>query len=209
MSRSLTFSTVAVVLLALTAGLLAVPLDAGGRQARVDAVPAAFDGWTAAQGAPPGLLAPDGQAERNLVRTYVKGGETVWVSVAFYPVQFDGHRPVGRALLFPSSGWSELAERSVTFTCGVPVDANLIIIRTEGRRLVIAYWYQAGTHTVGSDYGYRAVLLWNRLVHRRSDGALVRVAAPIAEGTEPAMAATTLTRFVCQFHPELVRHLPD
>ena len=42
---------------------------------------------------------------------------------------------------------------------------------------VILYWYQLHGGTIGSDHLYRARLMWNRIVHRRADGALIRVAS--------------------------------
>jgi hypothetical protein len=50
--------------------------------------------------------------------------------------------------------------------------------------------------------------LWNRIVHRRADGTLVRVAIPVPEDVSPSALIADHAEFFRAFVPELSRSLP-
>lgn len=55
------------------------------------------------------------------------------------------------------------------------------------------------------DHWYRLLLFYNRVVRRRAEGALVRIASPIPEGVTPAAVLATQTAFLEAFYPDLLR----
>jgi hypothetical protein len=71
----------------------------------------------------------------------------------------------------------------------------------------VLYWYQAASRSVASDHVYRAWLVYNRLVHHRSDGALVRLIMPVGERGDMA-PQEALLQFAYVFQPALARTLP-
>jgi EpsI family protein len=91
---------------------------------------------------------------------------------------------------------------------GGRLNANLVLIEEGGRRYAIAYWYQIGQAPLASDHWYRVRLLYNRIVHGRTDGALIRMASPVASGEDPAVVVARYARFLGVFYPELLRRLP-
>ncbi len=214
MRRRAFFFAAALVLLSAAGGSLLLP--PGDREvplvAPFESFPAALKGWTGSNHAPPDALPADPRAPEHLLRTYRNGAQTVWVSVGYYPSQPEGRRPPAQELLFPRRGWSTLTERPVR----IPLDgrrersipANLLVMRTADRRVVTLYWYQIQTRSIASDHWYRAILLYNRLVHRRSDGALVRIAASAPDTVDPAAVVGGLTEFSRVFYPELLKSLP-
>jgi EpsI family protein len=176
-------------------------------------IPTVLPGWSSTDRVPAGVMPPDPSAETELIRGYQNGTQTVWVSVGYYTRQSQGRRPAARRLLFPGSGWTNLSEGSTRIVLdGAPagtIPATQIVVEAEGRSLAILYWYQIGRHSVGSDHWYRAQLLFNRLVHGRSDGVLIRIASPVPSARDVAPVVAKQMEFVRLFYPELLRSLPE
>lgn len=170
------------------------------------------EGWTPAPDPGPDVLPVDRRPGQHLTRAFQNGSQTVWIAVDYYPSQSEGNRPPAQQLLYPGRGWTDLSAQPVT----VPLDstgarslpATLVLMRMHGRHIAVVYWYQLQRRSVASDHGYRAVVLYNRLVHGRSDGALVRVGTPVAEGATPAAAIANLMPVILPLYEGLLRTLP-
>lgn len=214
MKRHGMFFTVALALLGITGGLLIMPRDVTDIPlvAPFAGFPITLKGWTGSTHVPPEVLPIDPRVPDHLLRTYQNGTMTVWVSVGYYPNQAEGRRPPAQELLFPGRGWSTLTTRTVR----IPLDerlsrsipANLLVMRTGDRQTAILYWYQVQTASIASDHWYRALLLYKRLVHRRAEGALVRIASPMLGEMDPASVLVVQTEFIQAFYPELLAMLP-
>ena len=213
--RRTRFFLLAVGLIGATALVSYVTREAGEASPSIALghIPTVLSGWSSTDRVPAEAMPPDPSAETELVRAYQNGTQTVWVSVGFYARQGKGRHPAARKLLFPSSGWSNLIEESTQIVLdGRPVatiPATLVVVETGGRSLAILYWYQIGRRSVGSDHSYRALLLVNRLVRGRSDGALIRIASPVPSTRDVAAVVAKQKEFVRVFYPELLRSLPE
>jgi EpsI family protein len=214
MTRATACFTVAVAMLgAAGVGLL---WTSGGRPsapvARLDQVAHSLGGWQASNHVPAEVLPEDSRAPVQIVRTYHRQGETIWVAVSYYPTQTGRQRPPARDLLFPGSGWTDLSERVVDVQFGETsqdrIPATLILRRSGQGRVAVLYWYQLAGRAVASDHGYRARLLANRLLRGRSDGALVRVAVALRDEVTSQGAVRAPAEFLSVFYPELLRVLP-
>ncbi|MCI0548822.1 MAG: EpsI family protein [Candidatus Rokubacteria bacterium] len=213
MSRQPLFFAIAAVLMGATWVLLLAPV----REVKsvplarsLEDIPALIDGWSASNHVPTDVLRLDMRVPENLVRTYERGPRRVWISLDYYPAQDEGRRPPARDLVFPGRGWSTLSERKVEIPLGEgrAIPANMVAMRIGERQVGILYWYQLRGRPVASDHWYRALLIYNRLVHGRADGALVRIAFPIPDGTPLDDAVGSQAEFVQAFYPEIVRSLP-
>jgi EpsI family protein len=212
MSRLARSSLTALVLIAAAGGLLLTLARGSDGQASPSlvSVPLSLAGWQGVSRVPSGPLAPDRQASAHLLRTYERGDQVTWVAVDYYPDQVEGRRAVARQLVFPPHGVTDLTERIVNVpveTGRIPV--NLVTMRSAGERRAIVYWYQLQDRSVASDHGYRARLIWNRLAHRRTDGALVRVAFPLAGADQVTDAVNARTDLLRALHGDLRRRLPS
>jgi EpsI family protein len=215
-TRRVAFSLTALVLIGATAFAISRPTGATGRPLRgsLEFVPATIHDWRSGGAPPSDALPEDTRAPHRLVRTYQKGALPIWVSVGYYPLQDTTKRPPARELLFPRSGWTHLSEQSVALPVAADdrsseLNANLVLMTTGGRRLTILYWYQIGQRAVGSDHWYRAAVVYNRLVHGRADGALIRVASPVPDGMSVDAVLGQQTQFLRVFLPEILRRLPE
>ena len=155
----------------------------------------------------------DPQASAHLLRTYRNGDRALWISVSYYSLQSESHRPSTLELLYPNHGWSVLSARTIRIPLREPgarsIPANLVLIRGGGQALVILYWYQVQGHSIASDHWYRAVLVYNRLIHHRGDGAFIRVAAAAPDASGAEAAVHQAMGFIQAFYPEMLRSLPQ
>ena len=214
MTRHARFFLVAMALLAAAGAALALPRDA--REVRLavplEAIPTVLGPWRPAEAPPEDLLPADPRAAESLLRGYTNGAVTSWVAVGFYPKQTEDRRPATGSLVFPGSGWTDLSEEAVRIPLGGPgggtMSANLVLVRRGERRVAILYWYQLQGSSIDSDHLYRAALLWSRVVRRRADGALIRVATPVPAGGSSATVVAEQAEFLRAFLPALWRSLP-
>ena len=165
-----------------------------------------LDGWTDAGPVSDDLLPPDLPARQRLVRGFRRGTTTLSVYVGYYD-----HLPPPSELVLPTRGWAAVERQVVVIPldehAGHSLSVNLEVLQAEGRRTAILYWYQVGTRPIAGAHWYRAVLLWDRLVHGHAESALVRIACPLDRSADPATAVAAQADFVRVFYPELVRVL--
>jgi EpsI family protein len=89
-----------------------------------------------------------------------------------------------------------------------PIDASWMLTRKgESQRLVL-YWYQARGRTFGDELSHRMDQMASVFSSGRTDGAVVRIAAPVEPDETPAEAREFIKAFVSFFYPHLVRVLP-
>ena len=173
-------------------------------------LPLEIAGWRMSNEAPPSL--PDDPAAREpITRAFRNGDDVVWATVFYYPRQTEGNRGRGRDLVFPSDSWADLTERDVRLAATVDLpalSAHAVNVRVRDQRWTVLYWYDLRGSTLASEHWYRAGLLYNRLVHRRADSALVRL---VWRGTIDFSGEDDRSRvaFTRGFQAELRRFLPE
>lgn len=214
MKRPTLYSLVALALMAIAGVLITVP--AGGAdvplRSSFEAIPDVLPGWAFSSQTPGDALPPDTGAPSRLFRGFERGGRPLWVSVEYFPSQDEARRSAARTLIIPSHGWSQIAEQPVRLTAdaapGGGLNANLVLMEGRGGKVAVVYWYQIGQTSLASDHWYRAQLLYNGLVHGRTDGALVRLASLVAKDEDTATVLARHSEFLREFYPLLLRSLP-
>jgi len=106
--------------------------------------------------------------------------------IAYYASQHAGIHPHSPQLCIPGGGWSIINKSIIALplTSGGSIDANRIVIEKRGLRQIVYYWFQErGRHIVRED-ALRYYALRDALVDNRTDGALIRIVAPINAGDE-------------------------
>jgi EpsI family protein len=134
-------------------------------------------------------------------------GAAVGLWVAFYGSQRQGdaiHSPLN---CLPGTGWTPVAHSRRMLQAGqsrFPV--NRYVVQKRGERQLVTYWFQGRGRVIASEYANKAYLLLDAVRLHRTDGALIRVVAPI-RGDERAADAATAS-FITVLQPELARWLP-
>ncbi len=131
--------------------------------------------------------------------------------VAYYQSQRGGlsiHTP---RLCIPGSGWQvRTFERHLLRTKdGSSWPVNRILIEQGNQKELVYYWFQQRGRRLTSEYVVRWYLFWDALTRNRTDGALVRLVAPIPRGVSTESIDERLTAFASLTRSPLSRHLPD
>ena len=127
--------------------------------------------------------------------------------IAYYEAQRDGsalHSP--RACL-PGGGWEIVSFTEVSIE-GTVEKLNRALIRKGQQQMLVYYWIKQQSRTYANEFVARASLMVSAALTGRSDGALIRVIAPITDGDVHA-AEQEITAFIRQIEPKLSAYLPD
>ncbi len=135
-------------------------------------------------------------------------GRAATLFVAYYGSQRQGdaiHSPMN---CLPGSGWQPIESGRASLRVGDrTIDVNRYVVQRGTERQVVLYWYQGRGRTVASEYWSKAYLIVDAALRHRSDGALVRVTAPVVTGERAA--GQTAEEFVRAVFPLLGKHLPS
>jgi len=141
-------------------------------------------------------------AEHPLVNFYV----------AYYKSQRDSglsvHSP---RLCLPAGGWKveSFEPYTVRSASGGAWPVNRVIIEHGGNRELVYYWFRERDRRLTNEYVVRWYIFWDGLTRNRTDGALVRLVAPIQKGVEVSQVDSQLTRFATSAEGPLNRFVPD
>lgn len=154
-------------------------------------------GWTSIDGAPEWALPVDPNERSAVRRTYQRGPETLWVSVALFTGQQEPERRAAINLIYPEKNTVRIDRLPFTLSLNGSTDRPLdlpamVIQRHQEQRLLVVYWHQMGRQAYGSEYAYRLALTRDILFTRRADSALVRIAAPLPPGGSPEQGLVPL-----------------
>jgi EpsI family protein len=147
-------------------------------------------------------------ADDYVNRVYVDPqGAAVGLWVAFYGSQRQGdaiHSPLN---CLPGTGWTPVAHTRPMVQAGDSrFRVNRYVVQKRGERQLVTYWFQGRDRAIASEYVNKAYLLVDAVRRHRTDGALIRLVAPI-RGNERAADAATAS-FITALQPALARWLP-
>jgi EpsI family protein len=150
------------------------------------------------------------RADDYLDRTYADTAEQqVNLYVAYYGSQRQGDTMHSPQNCLPGSGWQPIASsRTAVDVNGRAIPVNRYVIERAGERQLAYYWYQGRGRIVASEYANKFWLIADAARLHRSNGALVRVMAPIRHGVDSAAAEASAAAFVRQLFPHLASYLP-
>ena len=148
------------------------------------------------------------QADGYVLRTYSHAQTPVDLFVAYYATQRSGHTIHSPLNCLPGTGW-EWVDRQRTrlsLASGQEVEINANLARKNDQQILVYYWYQSHGRAIASEFRNKLLLVQDALTLHRSDGALVRVTAPVrTDGS----AAAAVASFIRELFPVLTRHLPE
>jgi EpsI family protein len=213
MSTTARWSIVCVLMLA-TAAFLAqrsraepVPI----REA-LDTCPVMIGDWRGQTAAPfdPRTLTVLG-VDEYLNRVYrAPDGLPLGLYVGYYGSQRQGdtmHSPLN---CLPGAGWTPVSFARIDVAvpaASTTIHVNRYTVEKGLERQVVLYWYQSHGRVVASEYWGKIYLVLDAIRTNRTDGALVRVVAPVVSGEADAEARAV--RFAQELYPLLGRYLPS
>lgn len=154
-------------------------------------------------------------ADDYLTRTYENDDALAGLYVGYWQQQRAGVSTHSPLHCLPGSGWQPLATGAVTVPAhdanGRPRDLEVAryLVERAGDRQLVLYWYQGRGRVIANEYVNRWFHLVDAVQRHRSDGALVRIMAPVPPGDrDAARAEDQAARFAAALFPWLDRVLP-
>ena len=177
----------------------------------LDTMPQALGDW---QGREATVLETDVlrvlKAKDYVMRRYAApDGRSLWLFIGYWDTQRKGAQPHSPKNCLPGAGWEPLEAGRLTVPVpgqSAPLTVNRVVIQKENQQQVVLYWYQAQGRPVAGEVEARVEMVKSALWRNRTDGALVRVTAPVQGG----LAETTdrLAAYVGTLYPVLGEYLP-
>lgn len=122
-----------------------------------------------------------------LMREYSDAsGAPIALYVSYFPQQHNGAQSHSPQNCLPGAGWQPVLARRVPYPLGDTGKSSIneIVYEKNGRRQLVLYWFRERERIVASEYLVKLYLVWDALTRKRTDGALVRISAPIGDSEE-------------------------
>ena len=146
-----------------------------------------------------------------LTRIYTNGRSPfIDLYLAYFPSQSTGDTIHSPKNCLPGAGWAptESGQILIAVPSRPSIPANRYIIAKGADRQLVLYWYQAHGRVVASEYWAKFYLIADAIRMNRSDGSLVRIVTPIANGENTSVAQARAVSFAEQIIPKLDLYIP-
>jgi EpsI family protein len=130
--------------------------------------------------------------------------------IAYFASQRAGDTIHSPKNCLPGAGWAPVSSRRITLSVPghAPFPANRYVIAKNDSRQLVLYWYWAHDRGVASEYWAKYFLVADSIRTSRSDGALVRMITPIAQGENADAAEQRVLPFAADVVQQLNRYIP-
>ena len=148
-----------------------------------------------------------------LVNYFDAQGHAINLYASYYAAQSDGNGVHSPRACIPGDGWEIQAFGPHTVS-SVRIDSsslivNRAVIQKGENRALVYYWFQQRGRFVTGEYQVKLYLLWDSLFKGRTDGAMVRLVAPLDRGEPIETAERRLDAFAQSAMTPLRRFIPE
>jgi EpsI family protein len=150
-----------------------------------------------------------------LTRAYFRPDRAgVGLYIGYWESQRQGdtiHSPLN---CLPGAGWTPASKSMMQVANGIGdgrIEVNRYLVRKGLDSQLILYWYQSHGRVIASEYWSRFFLIRDAVEMNRTDGAIVRVIAPVRPDVENAesVAEGMASQFITALFPVLPAYLPN
>jgi len=145
-----------------------------------------------------------------LMRRYVDSrGDTIMLYISYFERQQQGEISHSPKNCLPGAGWQEKTATRIPYPVprGEPGLINEIVFDKAGQEQLVYYWFQERGRVLASEYWVKWYLIWDVITRQHSNGALLRVSAPIHRSEQDTR--DQLMRFMQVALPRVNELLPD
>ncbi len=179
----------------------------------LERLPMAIGGWSG-HGQPafdPKVVQTLG-VDEYVNRSYTSAaGAPLLLYVGYYGDQRSGRTSHSPLKCLPGNGWEPVEIGRTTVRVQTPsgprdLEINRYVVEKGSERQLVLFWYQSRGRVIASEYWAKLFLVSDAVRFNRTDGALVRVIAPLrSNGAEQEHATKA---FIEDLFPVLGRYLP-
>lgn len=144
--------------------------------------------------------------EDSLLRIYTRGGgDYLSLYIGYYQSQGHGDSIHSPKHCLPGSGWQPIEDRVVDISLqdGRSVTVNRYLIQKGSEKQLVLYWYQERGRVIANEYMVKLFLVLDAITRNRTDGALVRIIAPVTSSVDETLS------FQKEFAQEMFPYLSD
>lgn len=134
------------------------------------------------------------------------------VYVAYYRSQKKGQSAHSPRTCIPGGGWEITSLKPMEIDgagSGMPLNVNRALIQKGDQKQVVFYWFQQRGRILTNEYLVKFYLFWDALTRNRTDGALVRLTAPLLPGESEGVVDQRLMGFAKSVRPLLSAYVPE
>jgi exosortase D (VPLPA-CTERM-specific) len=139
-------------------------------------------------------------------------GAQVNFYVSWYNSQRKGEAVHSPRACLPGGGWQTQSftqqDLPGVSVAGVPLRVNRAVVELGNQRQVVYYWFQQRGRIIDNEFAVKWYLFWDALTRHRSDGAMVRLIAPLSAASSEAEADHRLIEFATRIAPILPQYVP-
>jgi len=143
----------------------------------------------------------------------IDGSRPITFYSAYYRSQRKGQSAHSPKSCLPGGGWeiSSLKKLDLLPSGGLThtLHANRAVIKKDNQKQIVLYWFKQRDRILTNEYLVKFYLLWDTLVRRRTDGALIRIASLVERGETEDIVDQRMLQFLLVLEPELNRYVPD
>lgn len=107
----------------------------------------------------------------------------------------------------PGSGWNFTQTQDVTLEAEgeklLSINAQRSVLVNGEQRMLTYYWYQSRGRFITNEYWHKIYLVLDAIRYNRTDGALVRVLAPLPKEGNFSDIESQVKNFILQMTPTL------
>jgi EpsI family protein len=151
----------------------------------------------------------------HLIANFSRPAEP-WVNLyaAWYDQQSSGESTHSPRTCIPGGGWAITSIEPVEVRPdgalpGATLRLNRAVIRKGESQQLVYYWFRQRGRTLTDEFAVKWFILQDGLMRDRSDGALLRLVTPVAEGESIERADERLRAFLGTVAPRLGAYIPD
>jgi len=139
-------------------------------------------------------------------------GRQVNFYVAYYESQSKGESIHSPTTCLPGSGWTFKQSGTVTIPLSSADEGSMVVKRAfmqkGGHKQLVYYWFPQRGRILTNAYQLKVFTFWDSITKQRTDGALVRLIAPVYEFEKLEEAEARLQGFTRDIVPVLEEYLP-
>ncbi len=130
--------------------------------------------------------------------------------IAYLDMQRHGHSWHSPRQCIPGGGWQIVDHKvqPVTLEDGSRFHYNRIVIENRGARQLLYYWYDQRSRRIANEFVMKALLIFDAVRLRRTDGAMIRIMTPVSQNETMETADARLLGFMNKIDPMLDPYVP-
>jgi EpsI family protein len=130
--------------------------------------------------------------------------------IAYYDSQRVGTTTHSPSNCLPGGGWQIVQSRVVSLRLakGTMLNVTRLVIRKASSAQLVYYWFDERGRNLTESYFAKWFLLWDSIMMRRTDGALVRLITPLTDAKDDTASDERLNDFLNEAYPAIKGFIP-